>query len=133
MQPAKIKEGYAHLFSMPIDALFALIPYSFWDLMAFKSNRYATQYLQKQNTKKVSRNHLQAMTVSDLLTYFAILFHAMLYPQTGRRLRDSWADPIRNPCTSYMGKGRFIQGTSMLHFNNNEDRGGMKSEQHSLL
>jgi hypothetical protein len=45
----------------------------------------------------------------------------MLFPQTGRRMRDSWDDPVRNPWTCHMSKGRFQQLCVMLHFNNNED------------
>ena len=96
--------------------------------MAFEINRYATQYLQKNNTKKVSGCNWQAVTVDDLLTYFGMLFYGMLYPQTGRSLRDSWDGPIRNPWTSFMSKGHFIQVTSMLHFNDNEDEDGRKSD-----
>ncbi len=45
----------------------------------------------------------------------------MLYPQTGRRLRDAWDSPYNNAWLKYMSKGRFLQISSVLHFNNNDD------------
>ncbi len=40
-----VKDGYHHLFSSPTDSMFALLPYSFWELMAYEINQYATQYM----------------------------------------------------------------------------------------
>ena len=37
MEPTstKIKDGYHHLFTSPIDSMFAVLPYSFWELMSY--------------------------------------------------------------------------------------------------
>jgi hypothetical protein len=37
----KIKDGYKHLFTTPVDAMFALMPYVFWELMCHEINYYA--------------------------------------------------------------------------------------------
>ena len=55
------------------------------------------------------------------MTYFGILIYAMLYPQTGRRMRESWDSPYQNAWTKFMSKGRYLQITSVLHFNDNSD------------
>ncbi len=43
-----IKDGFFHCFASPIDAMFALMPYSFWELMVYRMNRYALQYMESQ-------------------------------------------------------------------------------------
>jgi hypothetical protein len=121
----KLRESHSHLFSTPIDSMFAMLPYTFWELMVLEINRYASQFLVEKKTTYVTGYLWQPVSVSDMLTYFGILIHSMLFPQTGRRMRDAWDDASRNPWTSYMGKGRYLQITSMLHFNNNEDVEGM--------
>jgi hypothetical protein len=63
-----------------------------------------------------------------MLTYFGILLYSMLYPQTGRRVRSSWDNQTVNPWTAYMGKGRYLQITSMLHFNDNSDADGLSRD-----
>ena len=52
----------------------------------------------------------------------------MLYPQTGRRLREMWETPYQSSWTKFMGKGRFLQICTALHFNDNEDEDGLKSD-----
>jgi hypothetical protein len=41
----KIKDDYKHLFNTPVDAMFALLPYIFWELMCYEINQYAKQYM----------------------------------------------------------------------------------------
>ena len=82
----------------------------------------------EKKTKYVVGYVWHPVSVSEMLAYFGILIHSVLYPQTGRRMRDAWDDPNRNTWTSYMGKGRYLQVTSMLHFNNNEDDIGMQND-----
>jgi hypothetical protein len=36
--PSSVKPEYAHLFCEPIDAVFAILPYIFWELMASEIN-----------------------------------------------------------------------------------------------
>jgi hypothetical protein len=67
----------------------------------------------------------QPVTVQDMLTFFGISMHYMLFPHTGRRMRDEWEDATRNHWTTYMSKSRYLQIISMLHFNNNEDEEGL--------
>ena len=80
----KIKEGYSHLFQTPIDATFAILPYSFWELMCHEMNRYATQSIAMKNKKYIMGYKWQPVTVQDMLTFFGILMHYMLFPHTGR-------------------------------------------------
>jgi len=42
----------------------------------------------------------------------------MLYPQKGRRVRDTWDSPYHNAWTKFKAKGRFLQLCSVLHFEN---------------
>ncbi len=81
---SKIKEGYSHLFQTPIDATFAILPYSFWELMCHEMNRYAMQHMRIKNKKYIVGYKWQPVTVQDMLTFFGILMHYMLFPHTGR-------------------------------------------------
>jgi hypothetical protein len=56
--------------------------------------------------------------------FFGILIYFMLYPQKGRRMRDTWDSPYHNAWTKFLAKGRFLQLCSVLHFNNNNDTYG---------
>ncbi len=82
--PTKIKEGFLHLFSTSINSMFAVFPYGFWELMVFEINRYAQQFMTSKNTCYVLAKLWTAVTVSEILIYFAILIQSMLYPETGR-------------------------------------------------
>jgi hypothetical protein len=77
--------------------------------------------MEEENVKYINAYKWKPTTVQEMLTFFGILINAMLFPQTGQRMRDSWDDPVRNPWTCHMSKGRFQQLCVMLHFNNNED------------
>jgi hypothetical protein len=70
----------------------------------------------------------QPVLVKDMLFFFGILMQYMLYPQTGRRMRDAWKDPTRNTLTTFMSMARYLQIVSMLHFNNNGDEDGMATD-----
>jgi len=51
---------------------------------------------------------------------------------TGRRLHERWETPYQSSWTKFMGKGRFLQICTALHFNDNED--GLKSDSlHKIL
>ncbi len=60
-------------------------------------------------------------SLQEILTFFGILINAIIFPQTGRCMHKSWYDPVQNPWTCQMSKGRFEQFRIMLHFNNNKD------------
>jgi hypothetical protein len=49
----KIKDGYKHLFTTPADAMFALMPSVFWELMCHEINQNAIQYMEA-NKKNIS-------------------------------------------------------------------------------
>jgi len=36
--PAEIYDEFKHLFTTPIDTMFAVLPYTFWEVMAFEVN-----------------------------------------------------------------------------------------------
>jgi hypothetical protein len=52
----------------------------------------------------------------------------MLYPQTGRRMREAWDSPYQNAWTKFMSKGHYLQITSVLHFNDNNEVGKMEKD-----
>jgi hypothetical protein len=122
----KIKDGYKHHFITPVDAMFALMPYVFWELMCHEINWYAIQYMEAKELRYINACKRKPTSVQEILTFFGILINAMLFPTTGRHMRDSWDDPVRNPWICQMSKGRFQQLRVMLHFNNNEDTDRLK-------
>jgi Transposase IS4 len=127
-KPTFLKRDYEHLFTTPVDSMFAVMPLVFWEIMACEVNRYADQYLKEKRKKYICGYLWKAVTINDMLTYFGILLYSMLYPQTGRRVRSSWDNQTVNPWTAYMGKGRYLQITSMLHFNDNSDADGLSRD-----
>jgi hypothetical protein len=40
------------------------------------------------------------------MTYFGLFMYGMLFPKTGRRMRDYWESPYQNAWTKFMSKGR---------------------------
>jgi hypothetical protein len=52
-KPTFLKRDYEHLFTTPVDSMFAVMPLVFWEIMACEVNRYADQYL-KKNTYVVT-------------------------------------------------------------------------------
>ncbi len=103
--PSAIKEEYKHVFCTPIDSLFAIMPYVFWDLMTDEINRYAEQYLKVKATMYVCGYSWKPVTVNDVVTFFGLLIFQMLYPQTGCRTCTAWQNQQVNSWTSYMSKG----------------------------
>ncbi len=100
-----IKKDYQHLFSTPIDAMFATLPFVFWEITAVEINRYATQFMELKNTKLVVGYKWRPVTVTEVITFFDILIYSMLYPQTGHRVRNAWEDQTVNSWTCHMSQG----------------------------
>jgi hypothetical protein len=126
--PSRVNPEYVHLFETPIDAIFAMLPYLFWEIMTFEINRYAEQVLHSSDTSKISGYQWKDALVGEIITYFGILIFAMLYPQTGRRFRSAWDNPELHPWTANMSKGCLMQISAMLHFNNNEGIDGVQND-----
>jgi len=128
-QPPKqttIKSGCEHLFKTPIDSTLAIFPVHFWEIIKVEVNRYAEQKLcNKQGKKLIAGYKWKPVTLSNIMTYFSILMYGMLYHPTGRRLRDSWDSPYQNAWTKFLSKGRYLQITSVLHFNDNGEASKM--------
>jgi hypothetical protein len=82
--PAEIYDQYKHMFNTPIDAMFAMLPYTFWEVMAFEMNRYAGQRLESNRRNLIVGYKWTPVSVQELLVFFAILIFYMMYPQTGR-------------------------------------------------
>jgi hypothetical protein len=100
--PSSVKPEYAHLFREPIDAVFAILPYIFWELMVSEINRYAQQFLRTRNRTKISGYQWSPVTITEVITYFGLLIFAMLYPQIGRRFCSAWNNPSLHPWTKLM-------------------------------
>jgi hypothetical protein len=81
--PSTVLKDYEHLFSSPIDSMFALIPIVFWEVMVVEINRYADDYLKKKRRKYVCGYCWTPVSVADVLNYLGMLIFSMLYPQTG--------------------------------------------------
>jgi hypothetical protein len=126
--PATIPDQHKHLFATPVDAMFAVLPYTFWESMTFEVNRYAGQCLDKNPKKLIVGYKWTPVTVQEMLVFFAILILFMMYPQTGRRMRDAWSDPDRNPWMTHMSKAHILQICSTLHFNDNSDSEGTAND-----
>jgi hypothetical protein len=46
-KPASLKDEFKHLFKTPTDAMFAIMPYAFWEIMALEINHFASHYMDK--------------------------------------------------------------------------------------
>jgi len=126
--PFTTNPEYAHLFHAPIDAVFDILPYRFWEVMASEINRYAEQFLRMRNRTKISGYQWNLVSIKEVITYFGLLIFAMLYPQTGQRFHSAWNNPSLHPWTNSMTRWCMLQITSMLRFNNNEDHDGMQQD-----
>jgi len=111
--------------------MMSIFPLFFWDIIVNEINRYAAQKIKKRleagNTKRprlLCGYKWKDVTRQEIMTYFGILMYAMLYPQTGRRIREYWDSPYHNAWTKFMSRGRYVQLTSVLHFNDNNDEEG---------
>jgi hypothetical protein len=127
-----IKEGYLHLYTSAIDSTFSMLPYAFWELMALEMNRYAAQYMEREREKYIAGYKWELVSVKEILVFFGMLIYYMLYPQTGRKMRDAWKDPQRNKWTVHMSQARFIQIRCMLHFNDNTNEESLKDSLHKI-
>jgi len=102
--PSTVNPEFQHLFGSPIDAVFAMLPYLFREIMAFEINKYAKQVLDNSDKNKIAGYQRKAVSVGEVITYFGILIFAVLYPQTGRRFQSSWKNPDLHPWTTAMCK-----------------------------
>jgi hypothetical protein len=86
MKKTTIKPGYEHLFKNPTDAMLAVFPVGFWEIIAMEINRYADQKISNRKDKKqlIAGYKWKPVTLNNVMTYFGILMYAMLYPVTGR-------------------------------------------------
>jgi hypothetical protein len=99
------------------------------EVIVRETNIYAIQKLQNVAKGQVSLLDTNGTNCcSGKLYLFGILIFSMLYPQTGRHLREMWETPYQSSWTKFMGKGRFLQICTALHFNDNEDEDGLKSD-----
>ena len=133
--PTTVRCGYEKYFQSPIDAVMAVFPMIFWETIRDEVNKYAQYKItQKQKEKLVKRPRLiashqwTAVTLQEIMTFFGILIYFMLYPQSGRRMRDTWDSPYHNAWTKFMTKSRFLQICSALHFNDNNDIQGRNQD-----
>ena len=126
-----VKADCHHFFQSPVSSMMAIFPVVFWNIIVREINRYATQKIKKQVEQKVTKRprlicgyKWQDVTLQEVMTYFGLLMYGMMFPKTGRRMRDSWESPYQNAWTKFMSKGRYLQITSVLHFNDNTDEVG---------
>jgi hypothetical protein len=130
MKATTVKPGLETHFKCPIDAYMAVLPLELWEVVVQEVNRYAEQQLaeKKQKRRLISGLKWMQVTVNDIMTYFGILIYSMLYPQTGISMHDSWDSPYFSPWTKFMSRRRFQQISSVLHFNDNNDVNGMRTD-----
>jgi hypothetical protein len=126
-----VKADCHHFFQSPVSSMMAIFPLVFWNIIVREIDRYATRKIKRQVEQKVTKRprlicgyKWQDVTLQEVVTYFGLLMYGMLFPKTGRRMRDSWESPYQNAWTKYMSKGRYLQITSVLHFNDNTDEVG---------
>jgi hypothetical protein len=125
-----VKQDFLHKFRSPIDSFFMMCPICLWEVVVLETNRYADQKLKKLEKRKpyIAGYKWVPVSLQDIMTYYGVLIYGMLYPQTGRRLRDYWESPYLSPWTKFMSRGRFLQRSFALHFNNNDDVVGMEND-----
>jgi hypothetical protein len=130
-----VRPGSETLFGTPIQSMMTMFPLLFCKVIITEVNRYASQKLSNKkdsstgNKRKLIGGYKwQTVTLNEIITYFGILIYGMLFPQTGGCMRDAWESLYHNAWTKFMSKGRFLQITSVLHFNDNDDVDGKKSD-----
>jgi hypothetical protein len=133
--PTTVKYEARKLFKSPIDSVMAIFPLLFWETITKQINNYAHfKITQRQQENKVKRPRLIAshkwfpVVLPEVMTYFGLLIYFMLHPQVGKRVRDAWNSPYNNAWTKFMTKSRFLQISSLLHFNDNEDDEGRQKD-----
>jgi hypothetical protein len=126
-----LKPGTEYLFTNPLRPMMAILPVAFRDVIVREINRYAAQRIKTQVEKKVTKRprlicgyRWQDASSQEIMTYIGLLIYGMLYPQTGRRMRDAWDSPYISAWTKFMSKGRYLQIMTVLHFNDNDDTCG---------
>jgi hypothetical protein len=65
-----VKPEFQHLIGSPIDAVFAMLPYLLWEIMAFEINRYAKQVLDnrdKSDKNKIAGCQWKVVSVGEVL------------------------------------------------------------------
>jgi len=131
LRGTQLKQGMECMFNTPLSSMMSISPLFFWDIIVNEINRYATQKIKKQleagNTKRprlLCGYKWKEVTRQEIMTYFGILMYAMLYPQIGRQIRENWDSPYHIAWTKFMSQGRYVQLTSVLHFNDNSDEEG---------
>ncbi len=134
-QNTHIKPGKQSLFKSPLSLMMTIFPLLFWDKIVQEINRYATQKIQHRvgwknirRPRVISGYKWQDVTWAEIMTYFGILMYSMLYPQTGRRIRDYWNSPMLSVWTKFMSHGHYLQITSVLHFNDYNDEEGIAQD-----
>jgi hypothetical protein len=129
-KPNVVKESFKNKFQTPIHLLMMMCPIQLWEIIVDETNQCADQKMKIQENRKryIGGYKWLPVTLQDKMTYFGLLINGMLYLQTGRWMRDYWESPYLSPLTKFMSRGRFIQISSVLHFNDNEDVAGMEND-----
>jgi hypothetical protein len=107
---SEVHEDYKNLFTSPISSL------------SEEVNQYANDYTRNKKKKYICIYRWRPVTIDDMFTYFGVLLFSMLYPQTGHRVRSCWDNQSINPWTAHISKAQYLQITSMLHFNDDNDK-----------
>jgi len=69
----------------------------------------------KSTSVKADCHHFFRSPVSSMMAIFPVVFWNIIVRH------DSWESPYQNAWTKFMSKGRYLQITSVLHFNDNTD------------
>jgi hypothetical protein len=74
-KPASLKQEFKHLFNTPIDAIFAIMTYAFWETMALEINCYASQYMKEYKKNSILGKKCEPFSIGDdhLFWYVDIL------------------------------------------------------------
>ncbi len=104
-----------HLFQMPIDSMMRMCTLELWDTIVTETYRYSEQNLHKLKKRKqlIAGYKWHPVSLEEILIIFG---------------HESWNSPHLSPWMKFMTRGRFIQISSVIHFNNNDDADGMQSD-----
>jgi hypothetical protein len=103
-KPSAVKEAFKNEFQTPIESLMMVCPIQLWEIIVFETNRYADQRIKVQEKRKryIGGYKWLPVTLQNVMTYFGLHIYGMLYPQTGRWVRDYWESPYLSPWTKFM-------------------------------
>jgi hypothetical protein len=120
--PSRVRPEKTGVFATPLSALFGFVPIRIFKGFTVYSNMNAHFMMEKNGNGKISgATWHQDISLSEMMTFFGILWAMVLRPTPGQPYPYCWKDPNWHPYTKYMRLRRFQQIRSVIYFNERTD------------